>query len=95
MAPEIELNFRLDCGCNFWDWLNRKLEMLHQDVIHAINQSESKVLSIDIPSAVWKYRKKFCAVRADLTTTYVGKKSGFTDSGPDCAEKYSFRFRHR
>ena len=92
-SPEIELNSDWIVDAIFGIGLNRKLEMLHQDVIHAINQSESKVLSIDIPSGLCGSTGKIfgSAVRADLTTTYVGKKSGlYLDSGPDCAGEIFF-----
>ena len=39
-SPEIELNADWIVDAIFGIGLNRKLEMLHQDVIHAINQSE-------------------------------------------------------
>ena len=92
-SSEIELNSDWIVDAIFGIGLNRKLEMLHQDVIHAINQSKSRTLSIDIPSGLCGNTGKIfgSAVSADLTTTYVGKKSGlYLDSGPECTGKIFF-----
>ena len=92
-SSEIELNSDWIVDAIFGIGLNRKLGALHEDVIHAINQSKSKVLSIDIPSGLCGDTGKIFgnAVSADLTTTYVGKKSGlYLYSGPDHVGKIFF-----
>ena len=66
--------------------LNRDVESPYKEAIEFINESKSKVLSIDIPSGLCGETGKIFgrAVSANITTTYVGRKSGlYLDSGPN------------
>jgi NAD(P)H-hydrate epimerase len=57
------------------------------DAVAAINAHPSPTLSLDIPTGLHGDRGEIlgCAVRADLTVTFVGLKVGlFLGDGPDC-----------
>ena len=57
------------------------------DAVAAINAHQSPVLALDIPTGLHGDSGKIlgCAVRADLTVTFVGLKAGlFLGDGPDC-----------
>ncbi|OPX54786.1 NAD(P)H-hydrate epimerase [Oceanospirillum multiglobuliferum] len=61
------------------------------EVIELINQHPASVLSVDIPSGLCADRGAVlgCAVKADLTVTFIGKKLGlWTGQGPAlCGER--------
>ncbi|GIS41290.1 MAG: hypothetical protein Ct9H90mP13_11360 [Pseudomonadota bacterium] len=73
--------------------INRDLDNLHQKAIQSINNQSQRSYPLIFHRALWKYRKDFWgkAVSADITTTYVGKKSGlYLDSGPNYAGTIHF-----
>ena len=85
-SSELELTCDWIIDAIFGIGINRDLDTAHQIAIQSINESKSKVLSIDIPSGLCGNTGKIFgkAVSADITTTYVGKKSGlYLDSGPN------------
>ncbi|THB72130.1 MAG: NAD(P)H-hydrate dehydratase [Gammaproteobacteria bacterium] len=66
--------------------LERDLEGHFAEVVSAINQSHAKVIAIDIPSGINSDTGAImgCAVHADVTTTYIGKKQGlYTGDGAE------------
>ena len=68
--------------------LERDLEGIFADTVAAINQSSAKVIAIDIPSGINSDTGAImgCAVHADITTTYIGKKQGlYTGDGVEYA----------
>jgi len=92
-SSELELTCDWIVDAIFGIGINRDLDNLHQKAIQSINESKSKVLSIDIPSGLCGNTGKIFgkAVSADITTTYVGKKSGlYLDSGPNYAGTIHF-----
>ena len=70
--------------------LQRELDMPWQKMISVINQSDVPRVAIDIPSGLNGLTgiPQPVAVRADLTVTFIGRKSGqFLADGPDyCGE---------
>ncbi|MCZ6502644.1 MAG: NAD(P)H-hydrate dehydratase [Gammaproteobacteria bacterium] len=63
------------------------------DAIQLINSSNKPVLSVDIPSGLCADTGSVlgCAVTADITVTFIGKKRGlFTNDGPDYAGRVVF-----
>jgi len=63
------------------------------EAVDAINAHRAPVLALDIPTGLHGDSGKVlgCAVRADLTVTFVGLKAGlFLGSGPDCRGKLRF-----
>lgn len=63
------------------------------EAVEAINRHPAKVLSIDIPSGLDgdSGAIRGTAVRADLTVTFVGLKTGlFMNDGPDCVGELRF-----
>ena len=61
--------------------------------VAAINAHAAPVLALDIPTGIHgdSGRKLGCAVRADLTVTFVGLKAGlFTGNGPECCGTLRF-----
>ena len=65
--------------------LEREVGGAFADAVAAINAHPANVLSLDIPTGIHGDSGKIlgCAVVADLTTTFVGLKSGlFLDGGP-------------
>jgi len=85
-SSDLELTCDWIVDAIFGIGINRDLDIAHQNAIHSINQSKSKVLSIDIPSGLCGNTGKIFgkAVSADITTTYVGKKLGlYLNSGPN------------
>jgi len=86
-SPNISLTSDWIVDAIFGIGLNRDIKSPYKEAIEFINESKSKVLSIDIPSGLCgKTGKIFgSAVSANITTTYVGKKSGlYLASGPNC-----------
>ena len=60
----------------------------YADAIQLINSSNKPVLSVDIPSGLCADTGSVlgCAVSADMTVTFIGRKRGlFTNDGPDHA----------
>ncbi len=63
------------------------------DAIEQINASRAPVLAVDIPSGLHADTGRVlgCAVRADLTVSFIGLKQGlFTGQGPDCCGEVLF-----
>jgi len=61
--------------------------------IEQVNASRAAVLAVDIPSGLHadSGRVLGCAVRADLTVSFIGLKQGmFTAQGPDCCGEIHF-----
>ena len=74
----------------FGTGINREIDSSYHDAITAINESKSKVISIDLPSGLCgNTGKTFGAiVSADITVTFVGMKLGlYLDKGPNNAGK--------
>ncbi len=77
-------NFELIVDALLGTGLERDLEGDFANIVNAINQSQAKVISIDIPSGINSDTGAImgCAVHADITTTYIGKKQGlYTGDG--------------
>ncbi len=92
-STSIELTSDWIVDAIFGIGLNRDIESPHLEAIESINQSESRVLSIDIPSGLCGNTGQIfgSAVSANITTTYVGKKSGlYLSSGPNCVGTICF-----
>ena len=73
--------------------LMRDVEGQLADVVDAINAHASPVLAIDIPSGLDgdSGAIRGAVVRADLTVTFVGLKTGlFLHDGPDCVGELRF-----
>jgi len=73
--------------------LMRDVEGQLADVVDAINAHASPVLAIDIPSGLDgdSGAIRGTVVRADLTVTFVGLKTGlFLQDGPDCVGELRF-----
>lgn len=73
--------------------LERPLEGAYAEVVKAINSHPSPVMSLDIPSGLHGDSGAVMemAVRADVTVTFVGLKSGlFLDSGTEYAGEIEF-----
>ena len=73
--------------------LMRDVEGQLADVVEAINAHASPVLAIDIPSGLDgdSGAIRGTVVRADLTVTFVGLKTGlFLQDGPDCVGELRF-----
>lgn len=63
------------------------------DAVTAINAHHAPVLALDIPTGLHGDSGRIlgCAVRADLTVTFVGLKTGlFLGDGPDCRGELRF-----
>ena len=70
--------------------LNRNLDESWQSIIHLFNQQTGLKVSIDIPSGLNPYTGQAlaCVVKADLTFTILGLKSGlFTGQGKEYSGK--------
>jgi hydroxyethylthiazole kinase-like uncharacterized protein yjeF len=68
--------------------LERPVEGRFAEIVEAINAHHAHVLALDIPSGLHGDSGSIMgtAVRADVTVTFVGLKSGlFLDSGPACS----------
>ncbi len=73
--------------------LQRDVEGQYADVIDAINGHAAAVMALDIPSGLDGDTGAIrgTAVRADLTVTFVGLKTGlFLNDGPDCVGEVRF-----
>lgn len=69
----------------FGTGLDRPLEGIWEQAVHAINAAGMPVLAVDIPSGLHGGRGEVMgeAVRADVTVTFIGLKLGlFTGQGP-------------
>ena len=65
--------------------LSREVEGNHFEVIGKVNESNTPILAIDVPSGLCSDtgRKRGACVRADVTHTYIGEKVGlYTGDGP-------------
>ncbi len=58
--------------------IRRNIEGIYADVIRKINETEAKIVSVDIPSGISADNGKIlgCAVRADITVTFGLVKNG-------------------
>jgi len=68
--------------------LERPVEGKFAEIVEAINTHPAAVLALDMPSGLHGDTGAVlgAAVRADVTVTFVGLKSGlFLDSGPECS----------
>ncbi len=73
--------------------LMRDVEGQYADVVDAINKHAAPVMALDIPSGLDgdSGAIRGVAVRADLTVTFVGLKTGlFLNDGPDCVGELRF-----
>ncbi len=73
--------------------LGGEVRGVYVDAIEAINASGAPVLAVDIPSGLCSDTGRVlgCAVRADLTVTFIGLKRGlFTAQAPDCTGAIQF-----
>jgi NAD(P)H-hydrate epimerase len=73
--------------------LDRDVDGQYADVIDAINVHPAPVMALDIPSGVDGDTGAIrgTAVRANLTVTFVGLKTGlFLNDGPDCVGELRF-----
>ena len=74
----------------FGTGINREIDSSYHDAIATINESKSKVISIDLPSGLCGNTGKSFGtiVSADITITFIGKKLGlYLDKGPNNAGK--------
>lgn len=77
----------------FGTGLKRDVTGKYADAIRTINESACPVVALDIPSGLDADSGAIrgCAVRADMTVTFVGLKSGlFLASGPELCGQISF-----
>ena len=73
--------------------LERDVEGRYADAVNAVNAHPAPVLALDIPSGLHgdTGRMMGAAVRADVTITFVGLKSGlFLERGPELAGQVCF-----
>jgi NAD(P)H-hydrate epimerase len=73
--------------------LNGEVEGIWREAIEAVNEIDCPVVSVDIPSGLCADtgRALGCAVKADLTVSFIGLKRGlFTADGPDCCGELVF-----
>lgn len=86
LSEEVIIDALLGTG------LDREVEGLYADAIAAINASRAVVIAVDIPSGLNADTGKImgCAVKADLTVSFIGLKKGlFTGDAPDyCGKIY-------
>lgn len=70
--------------------LGRDLNGAFADIVQSINHSDAKVLALDVPSGINPDTGAAmgCAVKADITTTFIGKKQGLytSDGAENCGE---------
>jgi ADP-dependent NAD(P)H-hydrate dehydratase / NAD(P)H-hydrate epimerase len=77
----------------FGTGLTREVTGLSAECIQAINEANRPVVAVDIPSGLHADTGHVlgCAVRADLTVTFIGRKVGcYLGAGPDYAGKIVF-----
>ena len=95
----IRWNENIDINCDlivdgiFGIGINRSVKGIFLKAIELINQNSTPVLSLDIPSGLSGENGKIMgiAVRADLTTTFVGKKIGlYINDGPKVNKRIKF-----
>ncbi|MCB1774758.1 MAG: NAD(P)H-hydrate dehydratase [Gammaproteobacteria bacterium] len=73
--------------------LERDVAGLYARAVEVANAHRAPALAIDIPSGLHADSGAIlgCAVRAEVTVTFIGLKQGlFTGSGPDCAGRVVF-----
>lgn len=73
--------------------IDRPLEGSYAALVAAINGAHRAVLALDVPSGLDADSGAIhgCAVRADLTVTFIALKTGlFTGLGPECAGEVAF-----
>jgi len=77
--------------------LNGELSGLWAEAVAAVNEAGSPVIAVDIPSGLCADTGRVlgCAVRADLTVTFIGLKRGLlTNDGPDYCGCLAFSDLH-
>ena len=82
----VDINCDLVVDGIFGIGINRSVNGIFLKAIELINQNSTPVLSLDIPSGLSGENGKIMGscVRADLTTTFVGKKIGlYINDGPE------------
>lgn len=90
-APDIHAELIVDALLG--SGLQREVEGQYADIVNAINAHAVPVMALDIPSGLDGDSGSIrgTAMRADLTVTFVGLKTGlFLDEGPDFAGQISF-----
>jgi len=73
--------------------INGEVEGIWRDAIDAVNEIDCPVVSVDIPSGLSADNGQVlgCAVKADLTVTFIGLRCGlFTAEGPDLCGQLVF-----
>ena len=89
----IDINCDLIVDGIFGIGINRSVEGIFMEAIELINQNSTPVLSLDIPSGLSGENGKIMgsSVRADLTTTFVGKKIGlYINDGPEVNKRIKY-----
>ncbi len=84
-SSQIEIDCDLIIDGIFGIGINRSVEGKFLQAINKINESKAPVLSLDIPSGLNANSGEIMglSVKANLTTTFVGKKKGlYLDQGP-------------
>jgi len=87
-AIPVDFDWQLAIDGLFGIGLQRELDERHRELVHALNESASPVIAIDVPSGLDADTGKVmgAAVRAAHTMTFLGLKAGLhTLDGPDHA----------
>ena len=90
-APDDHVDLIVDAMLG--SGLVRDVEGQYADAVNAINKQSSPVMALDIPSGLDgdSGAIRGVAIRADLTVTFVGLKTGlFLNDGPDCVGELRF-----
>ncbi len=90
-APHAHVDLIVDAMLG--SGLVRDVKGQYADVVNAINSHATPVMALDIPSGLDgdSGAIRGVAVRADLTVTFVGLKTGlFLNDGPDCVGELRF-----
>ena len=90
-APDDHVDLIVDAVLG--SGLVRDVEGQYADAVNAINNQSSPVMALDIPSGLDgdSGAIRGVAIRADLTVTFVGLKTGlFLNDGPDCVGELRF-----
>lgn len=92
-SGELDANADLLVDGLLGNGLQRDVSGAFADVIDAMNRHDAPVVALDIPSGLHGDSGAImgCAVRADLTVTFVGLKAGlFLGAAPDCVGELAF-----
>ena len=90
-TPDVHVDLIVDAMLG--SGLVRDVEGQYADAVNAINSHASPVMALDIPSGLDgdSGAIRGVAVRAELTVTFVGLKTGlFLNDGPDCVGELRF-----